>query len=67
MEQKIKDYKPIIPLYFAWFLNESDSNLIANKIFEYFDLCLKKCENFQSDLLNSHPTGNKVKSSSKST
>lgn len=58
MEQKIKDFKPIIPLYFAWFLNDSDSHLIANKIFDYFDLCLKKCKDFQNELINAHPSGN---------
>ena len=48
--KRIKDFKVLIPYFFGWFLNSSDSGELVSKAKKSFSECLEKVQVFNDDL-----------------
>ncbi len=57
IEHRLKDFKPIIPLYFGWFLNETETKLITDMAFDIYGRCLSASSKFKTDLMKMSRNG----------
>ncbi|KAK3851203.1 hypothetical protein Pcinc_042134 [Petrolisthes cinctipes] len=47
LERKVKDYEPVLPLYYWWYLNKADSNAVMTLARDWLRKALKVHEFFQ--------------------
>ncbi|CAF0832403.1 unnamed protein product [Brachionus calyciflorus] len=52
IKNRLKEYQIIFPIYFGWYLNETDSVALTKTAKECLKEAMKLCENLKSDLIN---------------
>ncbi len=57
ISRRLKDFAPIIPLYFGWFLNEDDSKSLIDTASDVYLKCLNEISCFSNDLKKINKTG----------
>ena len=46
IEDKLRNYQDVLPLYWGWFLNEQDSDMLVKMGKKYFSACMRKIPKF---------------------
>ena len=49
LQKKVRSYNSIVPLYYGWFLSSYDGKRLLDLSKSLLQLCLQKCDKFQSD------------------
>lgn len=51
IERKVNSFEDIIPFYYGWFLNETNSNNLQELAARYFKRCLQCCSQYKTHLM----------------